>query len=86
MNLNNIEFLDKIYFFLVLLIPIFLYFYFRKQEKIQFIFFKELKKIFKKHNIFFYLKAIFVSFILFLMIVIIANPNIANTQEKIKKN
>ena len=85
--LENIEFLNKWYFALILLIPIILYYFYKQDSKwINFLYFSELKKIFNKNNIKFYLKNILVVVILLNFILILANPNTTNVSEKVKKN
>ncbi len=83
----NIEFLNKWYFWLILFLPFILYFFYKKQKTwFDFVFFWELKKIFKHNSISFYLKILLVLLIFINFIFILANPNKANVEEKIKKN
>ncbi len=83
---ENIEFTQKYYFILLLLIPIVLFLFFKKQKYNEVLFFEDIKKVFNKNSIFFYLKALLIVSILSLMIIIIANPNKVNTNKEIKKN
>lgn len=86
-NLLNIEFLEKWYFFLFFLVPIILYFFYKKDKSwINFNNLEDLRKVFKNNNYKFYLKIILLFLILINFILILANPNISNTSEKIKKN
>lgn len=83
----NIEFLDKWYFLLLILIPFFVYFFFSKQNKGHyFIFLDDLKIVFGNNSYLFYTKIILLFLILINFIIIIANPNISNSKETIKKN
>lgn len=87
MILWNIEFIDKIYFFLLLLVPFFVYLFYKKNKKwLNFIFFKELKNIFIKSNYILYFKSILLLLIFINFIIIIANPNTTNVSENIEKN
>jgi hypothetical protein len=57
MKIFEIEFLAPLYFMLILLVPVFLYFFYKKQKKsILFLFFEDLRKVFKRNNFWFYLK------------------------------
>lgn len=83
----NIEFLNPEYFFLLLLLPFFLYFLYKKQKKWHsFIFLEDLKKVFWKSSYLFYIKMILITLILFNFILILANPNTSNVVENINKN
>lgn len=84
---KNIEFLANFYFYFLILIPFFVYFIFFKRKKwIIFIFTKELKNIFWKNSLIFYLKNLLILLIFTNFIFIFANPNIANVEKKVKKN
>lgn len=86
-NLLNIEFLEKEYFFLFFLVLIILYFYYKKEKSwINFKNLADLKKVFKKNSYKFYLEIILLLLILINFIIILANPNITNSSESIKKN
>lgn len=87
MQIWNITFLNPNFFWLILIIPIILYFFYKKQKKgINFINFSDAKKIFWKNNLRFFWSILVLSLILFDFIVILANPNTTNVSEKIKKN
>lgn len=87
MILTDIEFLNKIYFLFLLFLPFFVYLFYKKQSKwIDFIFFNEIKNIFKKNSYLFYLKNILFVLIFINFIFILANPNKTNVSEKIEKN
>ncbi|MDR1944759.1 MAG: VWA domain-containing protein [Candidatus Peribacteria bacterium] len=64
-----------------------MYFLYRKQKKsISFLFFEDLKKIYKKNNFLFYFKIFLLILIFFFYILLFANPNISNKTETISKN
>jgi len=87
MNLQNITFLNPEYFWLLIFIPIILYFFYKKQKQwVDLASFSDVQKIFKKNSYKFYLTIILLWFILINFIVILANPNSTNISEKIKKN
>jgi len=84
---TNIEFLDKWYFLLILFLPILLYFFYRKLSIwINFVSILDVKKIFKKNSFKFYLKLLLLFLIIINFVIILANPNIINSSEKVKKN
>lgn len=86
-ELQNITFLNPEYFLLIIFIPIVLYFFYKKQKLgIDISSFSDAKKVFKKNNYKFYLKIFLLLMILLNFILILANPNIVNISEKIKKN
>lgn len=83
----NIEFLQKEYFLLLLLVPFILYFFYKKQKTwYNFIFLDDLKSIFKVDSYLFYVKLLLVFLILTTSILILADPNTSNAKENIKKN
>ncbi len=85
--LENITFLNKEFFWGLLIIPVILYYFYKKQKTgINFINFSELKKIYKFNNYKFFLTIIVLSLIFINFIIILANPNKINISEKIKKN
>ena len=85
--LQNITFLNPEYFWLGLFIPVILYFFYKKEKAwIELSSFSSAKKVWKSSSIKFYLKFIVLSLVLFNFIVILANPNKINVDEKIKKN
>ncbi len=87
MQINNLTFINPEYFWGLLLIPVILYLFYKKQKQsFEFSFYKDLKKIFKNNSYKFYLKIIILFLILLDFILILANPNISNVEEKIKKN
>jgi len=84
---TNIDFLSKWYFLLIILLPILLYFFYKKLSKwINFIFIRDIKKIFKRNSFKFYLKLLLLLLLMLNFIIILANPNIINSSEKVKKN
>ena len=85
--LQNITFLDKYYFWGLVLVPVVLYLFYKKEKSgIKFLFFGELKKTYKFNSMKFYLKLLILALILINFIVILANPHKTNISEKIKKN
>jgi Ca-activated chloride channel family protein len=85
--LQNITFLNPWYFWLLLFVPIILWLFYKKQKSwINFLFLDDLKKVFGKNSLKFYTSIILLGLILINFIVILANPNITNVSEKIKKN
>ena len=87
MILQNITFLNREYFWLVILIPIVLYFFYKKQKVgISLASYSLLKKVFWKNTYKIYLATALLWLILLNFIVLLANPNTTNVSEKIKKN
>ena len=85
--LQDITFLNPEYFWGIILIPVILYFFYKRQSLgINFLNFTDLKKIYKNNNYKFYLSIILLWLILLNFIVIFANPNKVNISEKVKKN
>ncbi len=85
--LQNIIFLNSEYFWGIILIPVILYFFYRRQKQwINFIALLDAKKVFKKNSYKFYLSILLLGLILINFIVILANPNKINVSDKIKKN
>jgi len=86
-TLENIEFLNKWYFILLLIVPFLVYFFYKKQSKwINFIFLNDLKKVFRRNCFSFYVKIVLFFLILINFILILANPNLWNATQDIKKN
>ncbi|MCD5385379.1 aerotolerance regulator BatA, partial [Candidatus Gracilibacteria bacterium] len=85
--IGNIEFLNKGYFVLILLIPLLIYFFYKKDSKgINFLYFGDVKKVYKTNSKMFYIKYILLILILINFVIILANPNTTNVSEKVKKN
>lgn len=85
--MNNLIFLWKIYF--LLLIPLFLiigFLLYKKKNKIKFTFFEDLKQVYKQNSFYYYTFIILLILLSILYVAIIANPNIKKATEKIKKN
>ncbi len=85
--MNNLIFLNKFYF--LILIPLFLiigFLYFRKKTRLNFVFFDDLKSIYKQSSFYYYFFFLFLIIISIFYTIILANPNIQSTTEKIKKN
>lgn len=88
MQIFNIHFLEPIYFYGFILVPILLYLYilWQKKSAITINFSKDLEKIFWKNNTIFYLKVFLLLSILSIFILLLANPNKANIKQNITKN
>ncbi len=85
--LNDITFLNPEYFWGLLIVPVVLYFFYKRQKSwINFINLDDLKQVFKNNSYKFYLSIVLLWLILINFIVILANPNKVNISEKIKKN
>lgn len=85
--MNNLIFLNRAYF--LLLIPLFLiigYLFLRRKNKINFAFFNDLKSVYKQSSFYYYSFFILLVLISIFYIIILANPNIKTTNEKVKKN
>lgn len=85
--MNNLVFLDKYYFFL--LIPLFLligYLFFRNKNNINFAFIDDLKQVYKRSSFYYYSFFILILSIVFLYVTILANPNVENASEKVNRN
>ncbi len=85
--MNNLIFLDKTYF--LLLIPLFFvigFLFVRKKNKIKFAFFEDLKQVYKQNSFYYYSFFLLLLLISILYVTILANPNVKSTTEKIKKN
>ena len=82
------EFLNKWYFALLLLIPLVIYLYYLKQKKqwIKFKFISDIEQVFGKWNFLFWWKIFLLTIILWLFIVVLANPNKVNVNTDVKKN
>lgn len=84
---SDIVFLDKIYFLIILFVPLFLYLSYKKSNiKTNFIFFKELKYTFKINSFYFHIKNILISLIIILFALLLANPNLVNYSKEEKKD
>lgn len=87
MKIFSIEFLNPEYFFLFLLIPIFIYFFYRINKRNPIFWaFDDLKNVFKINSYFYYFKNILLFCIFFIFVIILANPNKENILEKENKN
>lgn len=83
----NINFLNPWYFLLFLIVPIFLYLYYKKSKKgLKFQFLSDLKRIFYFNSWRYYCKFILIFLIFVFFILLLANPNKINVSEKIEKN
>ena len=82
------EFLNKWYFALLLLIPLLIYLYYFKQKKqwIKFKFISDIEQVFGKWNFLFWWKIILLTTILWVFILVLANPNKVNVNTDVKKN
>lgn len=83
----NIEFVNKWYFWLLLLIPVIIYFFYKTLKNwINFIFIEDLKSTFGWNSYMFYIKILLIILIFINFIIIAANPNTTNISEDIEKN
>ncbi len=85
--MNNLIFLNKPYF--LLLIPLFLiigFLFYKKKNKIKFTFFEDLKQVYKQNSFYYYWFFVLLILISIFYTIIIANPNTKTTKELIKKN
>lgn len=84
---ENIIFLNQRIFWLFLLLPVFVYLFYKSEKKWKtFLFLEDLKTITKWNSLFFYLKIFLFILILANFILILANPNKVNSNEKVTKN
>ena len=84
---NDITFLNPEYFWGLLIVPVILFFFYKRQKSwINFINLSDVKQVFKNNNYKFYLSIVLLWLILINFIFILANPNKINISEKIKKN
>ncbi len=84
---ENIEYLNKWYVVLLLLIPIVLYLFYKKQISwFDFWFLGDIRNHLKSNNYKIYIKSILLVLILINFIIILANPNTTNVSQKIQKN
>ncbi len=88
MQINDIYFAEKIYLYLIFLLPFFLYILLmvKKRHKTKIDFLNDIKTTCKTTNIYFYIKLFLIFLILFLYIIILADPQKTNIKEKINKN
>ncbi len=87
MNIFDIYFLDKYYLLLLIIIPLFLFIFYKQKKKLNnFKYLSDLKNVFWKNFYIFYIKVFLFCSILFLFIIILANPNIKSTNDKVTKN
>jgi len=82
------EFLNKWYFVLLLLIPVIIYLYYLKQKKewIKFKFIEDVQKVFGRWNFLFWWKMLLFSVIFWVFIIVLSNPNKVNVNTDVKKN
>ncbi len=81
------EFLNKWYFVLLLIIPLVIYLYYLKQRKswMKFRFIDDIQSVFWKFNYFFWIKIWILSSILWIFVSILANPNRIDVSTNIDK-
>ncbi len=85
--MENIIFLNKIYFLLIIpLLLIIIILFYKKNNLVEFTFYKTLKKVYKHSSFFYYVYFLLISLITILYIIILSNPNKINSSENIEKN
>lgn len=85
--MNNLIFLDKIYFLLFIpLVISLIYLFLRNKNKLDFLYYEDLKKIYWKSSFFYILFFILITSICIIFVFILANPNKENTSKTILKN
>lgn len=85
--MNNLIFLNKFYFlFLIPLLLIIGFLYFRKKNRLNFAFFEDIKAIYHRNSFYYYTFFILLVLISIFYTFILANPNKVWEIEKIKKN
>ncbi|MDR0772417.1 MAG: hypothetical protein LBF15_05330 [Candidatus Peribacteria bacterium] len=76
MEIFNLEFLEPIYFLLIFLVPVLIYFIYKKQkDSRKFLFFIDLKNTYKRNSLVFYLKIALLTLIIVFYAIIFANPH-----------
>ena len=87
MQILNIIFLQNNYFYLLLFLPIFwILFFFSRKSWLKLSITGDLQKIWQKNTKIPFINLFLISLIFLVFVVILANPNIKNTSETIKKN
>lgn len=87
MEILGIEFLNPWYFWLLLLLPLVLYFFIKTLESwVSFNFISDIKNSFGWNSIAFFIKPFLLFFIYIFFVIILANPNTTNVSETVEKN
>lgn len=87
MKIFQIEFLNPEYFLILLIFPIFVYFFYKiRSKRAIFSPFDDLNSVFKSSSFLYFFKIFLIFLILFFLSIILANPNKVNILEKDKKN
>ncbi|MDD4151688.1 MAG: VWA domain-containing protein [Candidatus Gracilibacteria bacterium] len=87
MDILNIVFLQNNYFYLLLFLPIFwILFFFSRKSGLKLSITGDLQKIWQKNTKIPFINLFLISRIFIVFVIILANPNIKNTSETIKKN
>jgi len=86
--IENLVFLNPILWIISFIVWIIflLLFYKTKNSNINFVFIKDLQKIYKNSNYIFFINIFFIFILIVIFSIIIANPNIKNTHNKITKD
>ncbi len=85
-DFSGFEFLSPIYFVLLLFVPVFVYFELKKRKNwISISFIEDLKNVFPRFNFLFWTILSLKVLIIFLFVIILANPNIWSSKQKISK-
>lgn len=87
MFLQNIEFLNKWYFLLIIILFLLVFLFYKKLKKwVNFIFLSDIKKVFWKNSYLFYTKIVLLILIFINYLILFANPNKINVDDNIKKD
>jgi len=89
MEILWIHFLREIFLYLLVLIfilTIFIFYLKNKRESIKIYFFEDLKKIYKRQSVYFYIQLSLILAIISIYFIIFARPTLINTKEIIKQN
>lgn len=88
MQIFDIHFLQPLYFYGFILVPIFLYLYIRQQKKsaLKINFHTDLQEVFWRNNFLFSIKLLLIFLILSIFILLLSDPHKANIKQNITKN
>ncbi len=88
MQIFDIHFLQPLYFYGFILVPIFLYLYIRQQKKsaLTINFSQDLQQVFWKNNTQYYIKLLFIFLTFSVFILLLTDPHKADIKQNISKN
>ena len=88
MTIFDIHFLQDIYLYLFFIVPILLFLYIKQENKknIKMLIWEDIKKIYGKNNLYFYIKVTLIFLILSIFILLLSDPNKINIKQDVKKN